>query len=86
MITSFSSFIPDGLSAYKKPRNLVTHSEAGMQQPKGSRAGTVMRALASQFNVSYVAQGKNPDPAVLSLLVLVLALKLSLQIVKFGAS
>jgi len=30
MITSFSSFIPDGLSAFKKPRNLVTHSQAGM--------------------------------------------------------
>jgi len=46
----------------------------------------VVRALASQFTVFNVAQVKNPDPAVLSLLVLVLALELSLQILKFGES
>lgn len=91
MITSFSSFIPDGLSAFKKTQklgNTFTGWNAYSSNLEGvhCRACTVVRALASQFTVFNVAQVKNPDPAVLSLLVLVLALELSLQILKFGES
>lgn len=88
MITSFSSFIPDGLSACEKKKKTVTRQhihrlECLQQQSKEKRAaGTGAAALASQFTVFNVALVKNSHPAVLSLLVF--ALRLSLQILKFS--